>query len=221
MIVAAAAQDYSHIALPPIIGLDRAAGAFAALTGACSTPCFELLSAHPSLLGLRLQNALGRWVQKRARIVHGVVGHVEKDDHAVHAVQIVDRATEHCFKPRNVVLTTGKFIGGGLTHRGGFQETVLGLPVWRQDTPVAGQSLVALSAASFADEQPFMSVGLRVDAASRPLGANEQPAYENVFAAGALVQGCDYRAGRGSLGTALISGYRVGRWISEQPYEQG
>jgi glycerol-3-phosphate dehydrogenase subunit B len=214
-IIKQVAEGYSHVALPPIIGLDRPQEAFKTIAETCPS-CFELLSAPPSVLGLRLQTALGRWVQRQARIVHGIVTYVEKGDGHIRNVRVVDRDTEYQFEPQAVVLATGRFIGGGLAYEQGFRETVLGLPLWFGGNLVSDQTLDDLSVEAFASEQPFMTVGLRTGEDLRPLDADGHVAYRNVFAAGALLQGCDYQTGRGGLGAALLSGYRIGKWISEQ-----
>jgi len=209
-------SPYTHVALPPIIGLERSREAMAELESACGLPCFELLSPPPSLLGLRLQNALDLALRGRMRIVHGVVAQIASSGGWIHRINVLDRDTEYILSPEAVVLASGKFIGGGLTHEGRLREAILGLPLWLGDVRITGESVRDLSQERFTAPQPFLAIGLRTDGNLRPLGKDGQAAYKNLWAAGAILQGHDYTAGCGNLGAALVNGYRIGKWLGEQ-----
>jgi len=209
--------SYTRVALPPIVGMDHSVEIVDGLTRACGLPCFELLSGLPSLLGLRLQNALDRILERHGvKIIHGVVGHVSTTLRRITRVTAEDKDAIYTFLPQAVVLASGKFIGGGLAHAGRLVETIFGLPLWLGEHPLDDEDLRSLSSACYAETQPFMTAGVRTDAALRPLGQDEEPAYRNLWAAGAILQGQDYAASCGNLGSALVTGYRAGQWISER-----
>lgn len=211
--VATTAGAATRVALPPIMGVERSAQAMAAVQSACGCPCFELVSGLPSLLGLRLQHTLRRMLPPQVRVVHGeAIGFVARDGR-IAQVRAVDQDREHVWAPRYVILATGKFIGGGIGHGEWLRERLLDLPLWLEDQPLPDSTLRELSYASFAEMQPFMRVGLRVDATWRPLRRDGSIAYENLCAAGAILQDQGQKECWGALGAALVGGYMVGQNI--------
>ncbi len=211
--VAAAAGSATRVALPPVMGVERSAQALAAVQSACRCPCFELVSGLPSLLGLRLQHTLRRMLPPQVWVLHGEAVGITARDGRIQHVRAVDQEREHDLIPRYVVLATGKFIGGGIGHDRRLRERVLDLPLWLEGRPLVDQPLRDLSRAAFAEMQPFMRVGLRVDAAWRPLRHDGHAAYKNLHAAGAILQDEGRDECWGALGAALIEGYTVGKII--------
>ncbi len=211
--VASAIGSATRVALPPIMGVEQSAQAMTAVQSACGCPCFELVSGPPSLLGLRLQHTLQRVLPPQVRVLHGEAIGVVARDGCIQHVRAVDQDCEHVLAPRYVVLATGKFIGGGIGYAQRLHERLLDLPLWLEDQPLADSPLRELSHAAFAAMQPFMRVGLRVDAAWRPLRHDGHAAYENLYAAGAILQDQGQNECWGTLGAALIGGYMVGQNI--------
>ncbi|MBI4832074.1 MAG: anaerobic glycerol-3-phosphate dehydrogenase subunit B, partial [Candidatus Lindowbacteria bacterium] len=58
--------------------------------------------------------------------------------------------------------------------------------------------------------QLFLSTGIHVDNALRPLDAFGEPAYENLFAAGAIIGEYDYVGEKCGMGVAALTGYLAG-----------
>ena len=204
---AVARQRLSHLALPPVMGLERWRQAADALNAVA--PAFELLaSAPPVVPGLRLQAAMDRALADRgvglarARALAGTAkgGRVAVELEAKPAVDA-----------DALVLATGKFASGGLVHHRELMEPLLKLPVWidgrlADASPRPGRYL----AREVGGPHALMRAGLRVDARLRPLAADGSPAMANLYAAGSVLGGYDYVTGRCGLGTALITGHLAG-----------
>jgi glycerol-3-phosphate dehydrogenase subunit B len=109
------------------------------------------------------------------------------------------------------VLATGGILGGGITtnHRGEVKEVVFELPV---DAPASHQDWFSRS---FLDNKghPIYRAGLNVDDHFRPLGRNQQPVYDNLYAVGGTLAHSEYIRERSLEGIALATGYAVGEML--------
>jgi Fe-S oxidoreductase len=106
----------------------------------------------------------------------------------------MDGEIEHAIAPDEVVLATGRFIGGGVACGERAVETLLGLPV----------------VAAGGDGRGTMGLGVDTDGDLRPLGVGGEVAFANVRAAGAVRAGGSYACGTGGIGLATAQGMRAG-----------
>ncbi|MCA1826775.1 MAG: FAD-binding protein [Myxococcales bacterium] len=154
-------------------------------------PVYEMLSAPPSVPGIRLQRALEKSIDIRGGIVE------RRPDGGV---QIISGTSCEPLEAHAVVLATGRFIGGGIRSDDRLRETVFDLPVWAGDR----QKLVPLPTEElFSQKASGRHVGLT--AGLRNLE------YGKVFAAGAVVGGYDQSRDEGGLVIAAVLGVRAGR----------
>lgn len=156
-------------------------------------PVFELLSAPPSVPGIRLQRALEKALEGVQR-----QGIVEKRSDG--GVQLISGTACEPLEPKAIVLATGRFIGGGIRSDDRLRETVFDLPVFAG----ARQQIVALPteelfAQKARGKHPALSAGLR------------ELKHGNVFAAGAVAGGYDPSRDEGGLGTAATLGVAAGK----------
>ncbi|HXF72837.1 MAG TPA: glycerol-3-phosphate dehydrogenase subunit GlpB [Actinomycetota bacterium] len=200
-----AARDAERIALPAVLGLDRAGEVWAELRDALGRPVFEVPTLPPSAPGIRLFRAL-RDALRRAggRLTIGAeVEGAETDGRRVTAVvtRTGARAVRH--PARWFVLATGGVGGGGVASdvTGAFRETVLGLPL--AFLPEEGPPFLP----AYLDRHPAARVGVAVDPAMRPLGPDGAPAFENLVAAGATVGGAEPWREKSGEGISIATGY--------------
>lgn len=199
----------THVALPAVLGLDRAAEVHALLERRLGLRVVELPALPPSVPGMRLQRALesalrvrgGRvQVGARARLVREGGRSTLEVEAAAHPLRI---------PLRRLVLATGGPVSGGLVveRSGRVVETVAGLPV---EQPAGdperwyGEDFLGTGV------QPVSLAGLRVDASMRPLGDGEviDP---DLFAAGGLLAGAGRPRELSADGIACASGHAAGR----------
>ncbi|HEY4223137.1 MAG TPA: hypothetical protein VGO62_17385, partial [Myxococcota bacterium] len=112
--------------------------------------------------------------------------------------------------PRSIVLAGGRFFGGGLVRDGFAREPILGLPVVA-DGFVIGDSFIGdhLGPTPEAEHAIFRS-GLAVDDGLHPLDSNGRVAFDNVLAAGSIIEGWDpARDGTGAA-VAALTGFVAG-----------
>jgi len=160
-------------------------------------PVYELLSAPPSVPGIRLQRSIEKALKDAGIEVR--TGIVEK--RADGGVQVISGTSCEPLEPQAIVLATGRFIGGGIRSEDRLRETVFDLPVWAGER----QKLVPLPTEElFSQKASGRHVGLTA-------GLRELKPAANVFAAGAVVGGYDPSRDEGGLGVAAVLGVAAGR----------
>lgn len=195
--------------LPPVLGLDPAAGAVARIAARAGLPVAEALSDVPSVPGLRLHRALeARLAAAGVEVVQGDVA-APPDPGLALAVGGVTVVAP------TWILATGRFVGGGIARRGVLAEPALRLPVQAAEGREAGVHLAARPAASLTvrdrrERQPLLSAGLRVDAALRPVDERGRVVHPRLLAAGAVLGGHEQATDGTGLGVAVLTGYLAG-----------
>ncbi|MEE8181951.1 MAG: anaerobic glycerol-3-phosphate dehydrogenase subunit GlpB [Candidatus Thorarchaeota archaeon] len=207
----------THIALPPVLGFNRARENQLALQDLTGAHVFELLSFPPSVPGLRLQRGLETAFVKSGGTL--LVGHHAKMEslksNIVKKVTAVGPRRNFKISTKAVVLATGKFIGGGITGtENGIRESVFDLMTVSESfrivtnaTPQKLTNTVALSHMG----HPLFGSGLSVDPQFRPITEEEVHAAENLYAAGSVLAGYNYPAEKSGLGVAMVTGYIASR----------
>lgn len=193
------------VLVPPVLGRRSPdlAGRLGGFLGGIR--CAEILSAAPSLPGLRLQEALDAALGRAG---------IELDELSVDGA----RAAEGVFllsdgaevRPDAVVLATGKYIGGGIARERRFRETVLNLPVFAGGRRVSDEFIGELLADAPASEQIAFRAGVRIDGSLRPLGVDGRPVHPRLHAAGSVLAGYDPATDKTGLGVAIFTGYLAG-----------
>jgi Fe-S oxidoreductase/anaerobic glycerol-3-phosphate dehydrogenase len=183
------------LALPPVLGLRRAGEARSAMDAALGRPWFELLSPPPSVPGMRLHLAMQERVKSSGiRLITARVVRVDVRETTIVAIHAADEEVDHSIEPDEVVLATGRFIGGGVTCAEPAVETVFGIPVAPSGESGAGTA----------------GMGVETDGEMRPLGPDGGAAFSNVRAAGTVRAGGVYASGTGGIGLAVAQGIAAG-----------
>jgi glycerol-3-phosphate dehydrogenase subunit B len=166
---------------------------------------FELLASPPSPHGWRLQQAIG---------LESVRAEVQSFDSTARVITAA-RAADRTFRADAFVLATGHHIGGGLTGGRLPAEPLLKLGVFH-----AGQSITSMGTRlqhlQYLDPAEELRSGVSTDQQLRPLDGGGQVAYENLYAAGAVLGGYDY-AGTCGFGVPILTGWLAGRFAAKQP----
>ena len=197
----AAKAGWDLVALPPMLGLDRWKETAEIFNNVLGRSWFELLSAPPSVPGLRLHRALQAYAASAgAKILHADVRGVKLEGDRIIEIKAWEGEVAHTLEPDEVVLATGRFIGGGImlegTGAGGAVETLLGLSASMDADKGSGDELLGAGVATDEELRPVDSAGTVVLA--------------NLRAAGAVRGGGSHAAGTGGLGSAALLGFRAG-----------
>lgn len=202
----------THVALPPVIGLHQNNHIFSRLAETTSVHWFEVLGIPPSVPGLRLYLQLMRFYRgERLTLREGLAQKGKVEGHRLSSLRVdgqelaVDR----------VVLATGKFLGGGITHANNrFCETLLDLPLFSGGQVVNSLAPCQLTSRDFFDSQGLGEIGVRTGPRLQPVDERGQLLYENVWVAGSLLSGYDAALEGCGMGVALATGTVAGREAS-------
>jgi glycerol-3-phosphate dehydrogenase subunit B len=164
---------------------------------------FELLSSPPSPHGWRLQQA----------IAHSDVRAEVTSFETARGRVASARAGDRTFRADAFVLATGRHIGGGLTGGRVTSEPLLNLGVFHDGSPVTSLG-TRLQHLQYLDPAEELRSGLLTDNRLHPLDDDGRVAYENLYAAGAVLGGYDY-SGPCGFGVPILTGWLAGRWAAK------
>jgi len=201
-------QGATLVAMPAVLGLDRAPEVGAELSGALGVPLVELPSLPPSVPGVRLEQALTAALRRAGAAVQvGPSARVGPESGPVAWVELAGPGHPLRVPAGRVVLATGGLASGGLevTIDEEIVETAAGLPVRREEGVLYGTGFLA------PDGHPAHRAGVRVDAAMRPIGDDGAPLRPNLFAAGGLLAAADRARERSADGICCATGWRAGQ----------
>jgi glycerol-3-phosphate dehydrogenase subunit B len=207
----------THVAIPPVLGIEKALQNKAELQKELGVEVFELVALPPSVPGFRLQRAMDRAFKNAGGTL--LIGHQAKSavfkSDMIESVVAQSPRREVTISPKTVVLASGKFIGGGLeADENGIRETVLDLmPVTanlhpaEEVRPVYHTNVFSLSP----DGHAVLGAGLAVDMDFRPIDADGVERAKNLFCAGSILAKYNYSLEKSGLGVALSTGLAAGR----------
>ncbi|OGO14454.1 MAG: hypothetical protein A2Y93_14310 [Chloroflexi bacterium RBG_13_68_17] len=196
-----------RLGVPAVLGLTGAEAARTSAEEQLGVRLFEIPTLPPSVPGLRLERALRRTAQAAgAHLIEGAhaTGLVEAASIGrVTGVVYVSAGGPRPQRAEAVILATGGALHGGLVFRshGAVQESVFDLPV-EHASERGGWTAESLFAS-----QPYSRFGVIIGDDFRPVGPDGQPLFENLFAAGGLLGGCDRTAEGSRQGIDLVSAY--------------
>lgn len=201
----------THVAFPPVLGLDNHCEIFETLSRELEPKAFELVSPNFSVPGYRLQGSLEVALRRGGvRVVSSEVVDAKRDGRMVRNLLLGDRKAKRTATGKTYVIAAGKFSTGGLVADDFPREPIFRLPLFSGDRRVDNKFIQDLMSWNVEGKQLFLSCGIHVDNKLRPLDSFGEPAYENLFAAGSIIGEYDYVADKCGLGVALLTGFLAG-----------
>lgn len=193
----------THIALPPVIGIEQTSHIFSRLAETTSGHWFETLALPPSVPGLRLHRQLCRFFQNARITLKG--GEAKEPRIEKRRVRSLKVGKEELAIDR-LILATGKFLGGGIVDDEAgltkLREALLNLPVTLP---------LPVTQPDFFSSQPLATAGVRVSRFLQPVDGQGRLLHENLWAAGSLLGGYDAATQGCGMGVAVSTGTLAGR----------
>jgi glycerol-3-phosphate dehydrogenase subunit B len=180
------------VGLPAVLGLVNHAEALADLCDQLGRSVFEIPTLPPNAAGVRLSNALRRWLLRRGvrvQIGHPVVRGIVQNGRCT-GVEVAALGHANPFYADRFILAAGGLYNGGILsdESGRLWEPIFDLPVqappsvgregWFEDRLLTARGHLVHRLA-----------GLRVDRQMRPLNADGAPVLDNVYAVGHMIAG--------------------------------
>ena len=207
--ISAAAGTADIIGLPACLGLNRYRDILAELRRLTGRPIYEVPTLPPSILGMRLDNAIkSQFVARGGVFIAGeTVGSGQVEGDQVTAVHTLNQDDQ--IRAAGYVLASGSFFSKGLASRyGRMSEPVFDC---RLETPPPDQ---ALSAVSFLapESHAFLKAGVITDESLRPM-TREGKTIVNLFGAGAVLAGYNPVSEGCGGGVAIATGFTAARQV--------
>jgi len=198
---------YTHLLLPPVLGLENTEAILAALKQISGLQVSETLASPMSVPGWRLGEAIRKYFEKTGvEILAGDVVGYDSDKTKLKSLRIHDEDQRIRLTAKAVILASGKYLGGGIEKRSSFRETVFNLPLYCDRQRLNEQSVQQIATSASRDRQSFLGLGVRVNPLCQALDEGGQPTFDNLFAAGSILGSLDPTHERSCSGVALVSG---------------
>ena len=209
------AKSAALLILPPIMPAEKRVEFMDRLEKGYSIEVRELLSLPPSVPGKRLAHYLDQRLKQEG--VDRLLGRAASFQ--AEGLKLLSVSTEYELDRTDIfahsfVLAGGGFLAGGIEKDDYFKEGIFGLDVFCADRPTGKIFTEKLTSVKLTHPQPLFSVGLKTDENARVLDKNGKVAYENLFAAGAILAGGNYIMDGTGAGAALASGLKAGQKIT-------
>ncbi|MHA2423892.1 MAG: anaerobic glycerol-3-phosphate dehydrogenase subunit GlpB [Candidatus Thorarchaeota archaeon] len=208
------------VALPPILGVNNPQKVKAHIEEVTGVEVFEMIAFPPSLPGYRLMRSLEDvFVKAGGKLMVGYeASGFSMKDKTITSVSLNGPRRSIEVKAKSVVLSTGKFIGGGIAgDKDGLNETLFGLPVLNADRILVGDTrpyrMTRVTSVQPEGHTVF-ECGVGFDSLLHPTDTSGEPFASNLYAAGSILCGYNYHIEKSGLGIALVTGRVAGMHAS-------
>jgi len=200
-------KDARSIGLPAVLGLYQSPKTASDLSELIGVPVFEIPTMPPSIPGLRLKEAFERELRERRPYYFSQKRVVEtrQEPGGEFKIGIESPTGKQAILSQGIILTTGRFIGGGLrADRKHVRETIFDLPVYQPESRNKWHREDFLDLRGHS----INLAGVEIDDYFSPLNHHGQPAFSTLFAAGSILAHQDWK--RMKCGTGLAVGTAFG-----------
>lgn len=201
-------KSFNYIGFPQILGVEKNQEIINKIENCFQVPIFEVVPSVPSLSGLRIESAISRVLnRKNIKVIEGKITSAEKEEDIIKSVLVKTIDKEINIRAKKFILSTGKFLGGGIKQQPGFTETIFNLPLFFRDKMVNKVKPQELLSKNILSGQDIFSVGVRVNNRLQPLDKQGNVVYKNLYAVGSILGGFNLIDERCSSGVSIITGY--------------
>jgi glycerol-3-phosphate dehydrogenase subunit B len=205
-------EDEQRVGFPAVLGDDHTHTVRSALEDRLGAAVFEVPMGPPSLPGLRLEDALFDALDEagvRFETGNPVVSF--DGENRIEEIYIEKNGAKIPNSADQFVLATGGLVGKGVdSDREGVYE-----PIFDCYVPHAEDRYDWFDEAVFGDHE-FAQFGVPTTDDLRPVGADGDPEYRNLRAAGSVLGGYDFAAEKSGSGVSIATGYAAGRAAAQE-----
>lgn len=202
------ARDVDALIMPAVVGM-RDDRSLTLLRRLVTKPIYFITTMPASVPGIRTQALLEAHFKKLGGVLFpgDTVTQADMDNRRIKAIYTINHGDEP-FRADSYILATGSFYSRGLMAMPDrIVETTFGLDV---DAPADRSEWYS---PDLYDPQPFMTFGVATDKYFRP--SIDGATIENLFAAGAIIGGCNPLKEGCGAGVAMLTALAVASYITE------
>jgi len=200
-------KDELFLGLPAILGINRSQDILKRLQGILGVKIFEIPTSPVSVPGIRLKetfkNALTGTCVTLLPNQRVILASSKPQGFCLETNSQSSIGTTQ-IQAKNCLLATGRFLSNGLvSDPKGIQESVFNL---RVDQPATREQW---HGKNYFDPKGHAVnlAGLPTDENFRPMGKDNSPAHENLYAAGSILAGQDWMRNRSGAGLSIASAF--------------
>ncbi|MBN2694935.1 hypothetical protein JXR93_09755 [bacterium] len=191
---------------PPVLGVESFEENWSVIKKEVGIEIAETLSLVPSIVGVRVQKKIASFYKNSGvRVLSGKIIGYKKENKKI--ISLLTNKTEYSEIPISAaILATGKYIGGGIDLDSNFFESVFNLPLFYGDKKLDRGYYSQMFTENYFDKQPAYSIGVKINPMFQPIDSDYKIVFENLFAAGNIIQGYNYLNGDGGMVVAASTG---------------
>lgn len=193
----------SWLGLPACLGIYRPEDIMDDMERRLGVRIFEIPTMPPGVPGIRIKEAFEEASSGMDLRLFRQQRMVWEDQHdGLYRLRVTGTSVERQVLAKNVLLASGRFLGGGLTgERTGIRETVIGLPVQQPESREDWHRF------NYFDQRGHKvhRTGLVCDESLRPLGNDGKPFAQHLHAAGSVLAGADWMRMKCGAGVAVTT----------------
>jgi glycerol-3-phosphate dehydrogenase subunit B len=199
-------KNSEAVGMPAVLGINRTREIIAELEEQIGVPVFEIPTLPVCVPGFRLNDTFTRGLSEKGvrQFYQSQVTEVRQGVGGDFVLGIANKTAKYKVETKGVILTSGRFWGGGLNaDRKHIRETVFDLPVYQPS------SRNDWHREDFLDPRghPANQAGLEIDDEFRPLDTAGRPAFATLFAAGSILAHQDWMRMKCGSGLAIATAY--------------
>lgn len=201
-----------YILVPPVLGLEPNLALWRELEIKLKVRIIELVSTPPGVVGLRLYkmllkalNDIGVTIVEQAHVVKA-----NYNNYKIESVVTSHFGRERIYVADDFILATGSYLGGGLVAENNkVTEPIFSLPVANITNETIGFNEKMFSSVA----QPFMTTGIKINKNMKPIDADSNVIFTNLYAVGNILANFDYATEKSGSGVSLATAYKAAREV--------
>lgn len=207
-------SDAKSIGLPAILGIYNSESLRLKLEKELGVTVFEIPTFSPSVTGLRIKEKTAEGLKNQGveTFLNTKVKTFERREDSKFVFTVKRGISDYEIVADNVILATGRFFGRGLSAvKGRIYESLFDLYVAQP------QSRNLWFSTDFFSPRGHLvnRCGLITDEYFRPLNEKHIVAYDNLFAAGSIISGQDWKREKSGAGISIVTAYKAVCSIAE------
>jgi glycerol-3-phosphate dehydrogenase subunit B len=205
-----------QLLFPAVMGFQNPIGMLEMIEKASLVPSHELLSLPFSVPGMRLSNAFFSGLRRcGVNCINGkIIDYVLQNKKLISILVQNNEGNQIEFRPKAVVLATGRHLAGGIVNDGIMKDAVFNLPAWINQGPVFDKFPLDMTQSSVEAPHELFRLGLACDQQQRPLDQFGELFASNLYAAGSVMKGYDPAKEVTGIGVAALLGFRAAGFVS-------
>lgn len=208
---------YTHLLLPPVLGMHQSENVLVKLTRQTGLKVAEVLPSATPVPGHRLHQAIQNYFAKQNyEFMPTTAISCQAQGRSIQSLTLKRGEETLQLKAKEFILATGKFLGGGIQARSdiapqnllealNFYESLFDLPLFVEGKPLRDIPMGELTTAHRNQPQRAFRVGVSVDEGLRPCDHKSEICFENLRAAGRILNGVS-EGQTSAAGVSILSG---------------